>query len=65
MSLSVTLGMACSFYQPAVVLEAVALTAAVVAALTAYAFYATRKGRDFRWRLSMHTHHFAGRARGL
>lgn len=47
-SLSVTLGMACSFYQPAVVLEAVALTAGVVSALTAYAFYATRKGRDFR-----------------
>lgn len=38
----------CPALQPVVVLEAVALTAGVVAALTAYAFYATRKGRDFR-----------------
>ena len=35
--------------QPVVVLEAVALTAAIVGSLTAYSFYATRTGKDFRW----------------
>lgn len=34
--------------QPMVVLEAVALTAAIVSGLTAYSFYATRAGKDFR-----------------
>jgi hypothetical protein len=34
--------------QPVVVLEAVALTAAIVGGLTAYSFYATRTGKDFR-----------------
>ena len=43
---SVTVGMACSFYQPEIVLEALFLTAAVVVALTAYAFHATRQGTD-------------------
>ena len=45
--LSVTVGAACSMYAPAVVLEAVALTAAIVSSLTAYSFWATRKGKDF------------------
>ena len=37
-----------SVQQPVVVLEAVALTAAIVGGLTAYSFYATRTGKDFR-----------------
>jgi FtsH-binding integral membrane protein len=45
--LSVSVGAACSIYAPEVVLEAVALTAAIVGGLTAYSFYATRKGKDF------------------
>ncbi|EFN57628.1 hypothetical protein CHLNCDRAFT_59619 [Chlorella variabilis] len=43
---SVTVGMTCSFYQPAIVLEALFLTAAVVLGLTLYAFHATRQGTD-------------------
>ena len=41
--------MACSFYQPLIVLEAVALTAGVVTGLTAYAFHATKRGAEFGW----------------
>jgi FtsH-binding integral membrane protein len=43
---AVTVGMACSFYQPVIVLEALFLTAAVVLGLTAYTFHATRRGTD-------------------
>lgn len=41
------MGLACSFYQPVIVLEALLITTAVVAGLTAYAFHATRNGVDF------------------
>lgn len=47
--MSTTVGMACSFYQPLIVLEAVALTAGIVVALTAYAFHATKRGAEFGW----------------
>ena len=47
MSLSVTVGVACSFYPSVVVLEALALTAAIVVGLTAYTFHAIKKGADF------------------
>jgi protein lifeguard len=46
-TLSVSVGMACSVYQPLVVLEALALTASVVTGLTLYTFYAERKGVSF------------------
>lgn len=45
--LSVSVGAACSTYAPFIVLEAVALTASIVGALTAYSFYASKKGVDF------------------
>lgn len=45
--MSTTVGVACSFYQPAIVLEALALTTTVVLALTAYSFWATARGVDF------------------
>lgn len=45
--LSVSVGAACSVYAPAIVLEAVVLTAAIVGGLAAYSFHATRKGKDF------------------
>lgn len=45
---SLSIGAICTLYQPAVVIEAVALTAAIVIGLTLYTFYATRKGADFR-----------------
>lgn len=47
--MSVTVGMATSLYAPSVVLEALVLTAGVVFALTAYSFYATKRGVDFGW----------------
>ena len=47
MSISTSVGMACSFYQPLILLEAVGLTASIVAGLTAYTFYASRKGHEF------------------
>lgn len=46
-AMSLSLGVAVSFYQTAIVLEAVVLTAAIVIALTAYTFYATAKGVEF------------------
>lgn len=46
--MAVSLGMACSVYAGYIVLEAVVLTCSVVAGLTGYAFYASRKGKDFR-----------------
>jgi len=46
-SLSLVVGVACSLYQGPIVLEALALTAAVVVGLTAYTFWASRQGYDF------------------
>lgn len=46
---STSIGAICTLYQPAVVIEAVALTAAIVVGLTLYTVHATRKGVDFRW----------------
>lgn len=46
-AMSLSLGVAVSFYQTAIVLEAVVLTAAILIALTAYTFYATAKGVEF------------------
>lgn len=45
--LSITVGSACSMYAPAVVLQALLLTGGVVGGLTAYTFWAVRKGQDF------------------
>ncbi len=47
-SLSVGVGTACTVYKPAVVLEALALTAAIVLGLTVYTFHAARKGYSFQ-----------------
>lgn len=44
---SVSVGLACSMASPVLVLEAVVITAGVTAALTAYTFWATARGRDF------------------
>lgn len=46
---STTVGMACTFYQPVIVIQAVALTAAIVVGLTGYSFYATKRGMEFTW----------------
>lgn len=45
--LSVGVGTACTAFAPHVIVEALALTAAIVVGLTAYAFHASRKGKDF------------------
>jgi FtsH-binding integral membrane protein len=45
--LSVSVGSACTLYQPFIVLEALALTAIIVTGLTLYTFHAARKGVDF------------------
>jgi len=45
----VTVGISCSFYAPVIVAQAIFITAAVVGALTAYTFWATRKGVEFTW----------------
>lgn len=47
--LSVSVGTTCTFYKPEIVLEALALTAAIVVALTVYTFNAARKGANFRY----------------
>lgn len=47
-SLSVGVGTACTVYEPAVVLEALCLTAAIVLGLTTYTFHAARKGYSFQ-----------------
>ncbi|CAL8464756.1 g4291 [Coccomyxa elongata] len=47
-SLSVGVGTACTVYKPVVVLEALALTAAIVLGLTAYNFHAVRKDYSFQ-----------------
>ncbi|KAH7617384.1 hypothetical protein Ndes2526B_g07986 [Nannochloris sp. 'desiccata'] len=46
---SVTVGLACTFYAPIIVIQAVFITAAVVAGLTIYTFAATRRGQEFTW----------------
>lgn len=46
---SVSVGLACTFFAPALVLEALVLTAGVVGALTLYTFWATKRGQDFTW----------------
>ncbi len=46
--MSVGLGTACTVYEPAIVLEALCLTAAIVVGLTAYTFWAVRKGYSFQ-----------------
>lgn len=46
---SISVGLACTFYAPVLVLQAVVITAGVVAALTAYTFWATRRGVEFTW----------------
>eukprot|EP00243_Klebsormidium_subtile_P004766 TRINITY_DN18916_c0_g1_i1.p1 TRINITY_DN18916_c0_g1~~TRINITY_DN18916_c0_g1_i1.p1 ORF type:complete len:252 (-),score=48.27 TRINITY_DN18916_c0_g1_i1:201-956(-) len=46
-SLSLMVGTTCTFYSGALVLEALVLTGAVVLGLTAYTFYAVKKGADF------------------
>lgn len=46
-TMSITVGAACAFTSGKVVLEALILTSAVVVSLTAYTFWAARKGYDF------------------
>lgn len=46
-SLSLTVGFSCAFTSGEIVLEALILTAVVVLSLTAYTFWAARKGYDF------------------
>lgn len=47
--MSLSVGLVCSVYTPFVVLEALAITAAITAGLTVYTFYATRKGHDLTY----------------
>ena len=46
-SLSIGVGTACTVFAPEIILEALIITAGIVLALTAYAFHASRKGKDF------------------
>ncbi|PWA55264.1 bax inhibitor-1 family protein [Artemisia annua] len=46
-SLSLTVGVTCANTDGKIVLEALILTSAVVTSLTAYTFWASRKGKDF------------------
>ena len=46
--MAVGLGTACTVYEPAIVLEALCLTAAIVVGLTLYTFYAVRRGVSFQ-----------------
>ncbi|KAG8370119.1 hypothetical protein BUALT_Bualt14G0084300 [Buddleja alternifolia] len=46
-SLSLTVGVTCANTEGRIVLEALILTSAVVAALTGYTFWASKKGKDF------------------
>lgn len=46
---SITVGLACTFYAPSIVIQAVVITAGVVTGLTAYTFWATRRGVEFTW----------------
>jgi hypothetical protein len=45
--LSLTVGVSCANTEGKIVLEALILTSAVVSALTAYTFWASKKGKDF------------------
>ncbi|XP_072984708.1 BI1-like protein [Typha latifolia] len=45
--LSLSVGVACANTQGKIVLEALILTSAVVSSLTAYTFWASKKGKDF------------------
>ncbi|CAL9163447.1 unnamed protein product [Musa hybrid cultivar] len=47
--LSLSIGVACANTQGRIVLEALILTSAVVASLTGYTFWASRKGKDFSY----------------
>ncbi|KAF3434982.1 hypothetical protein FNV43_RR22069 [Rhamnella rubrinervis] len=47
MSLSLTVGVSCANTDGRIVLEALILTSAVVSSLTAYTFWASKKGKDF------------------
>lgn len=46
-TISLTVGIACAFTEGSIILEALILTAAVVISLTAYTFWAARRGYDF------------------
>ena len=46
--MSLIVGVACSLYTGPVILEALLLTAVVVISLTAYTFWASKQGHDFR-----------------
>ncbi|CAA2976523.1 BI1 [Olea europaea subsp. europaea] len=48
-SLSLTVGVTCANTEGRIVLEALILTSAVVAALTGYTFWASKKGQDFSY----------------
>ncbi|CAI9771020.1 unnamed protein product [Fraxinus pennsylvanica] len=48
-SLSLTVGVTCANTEGRIVLEALILTSAVVAALTGYTFWASKKGKDFSY----------------
>lgn len=50
---STTVGFICTAYAPLVVVEAIAITGGIVAGLTAYAFWATRKGHDLTFMAPM------------
>lgn len=45
----VTIGITLTFFQPAIVIQAVLITALVVAGLTGYTFYATKRGVELTW----------------
>ncbi|OAY78510.1 BI1-like protein [Ananas comosus] len=47
--LSLSVGVACANTQGKIVLEALILTSAVVSSLTGYAFWASKKGKDFSY----------------
>jgi FtsH-binding integral membrane protein len=46
-SISLSVGISCSLAPPAIVLEALLLTAIVVVSLTAYTYWAAKRGHDF------------------
>lgn len=49
LTFGVTVGMSCTFYAPVIVAQAIFITACVVGGLTAYTFWATRRGVEFTW----------------
>ncbi|KAK2447714.1 BI1-like protein [Trifolium repens] len=49
LSISFTVGVTCANTDGKIVLEALILTSAVVSSLTGYAFYASKKGKDFSY----------------